>query len=250
MLFSTARSEVRERLGETSADFWSDAFINRNLNEGLRRFLNEERWTWLRRVRSNISITAGNPEFTLEPDVDVSRQFALALRPSGATDDSQLLLPKRVQPDSGYVLRRRYPNQGSPAYYYIVRAQTTGGSDPAPQAVCRLIPTPDRAYTAEYTYYYHQVADLTDGDDISAIIPRQYVEAPIAWATGMCWLKELNGSGKAQEQFNIYNAILAQAKKNEEELSVDEPVIWGGEEPQLQRRTLEEALLARIGVLG
>lgn len=251
MLFENARAEVRERLGESQADFWSDSFINRQLNEGIRRFCYEERWTWLLAIQRNIPVAAGNSELELIDDVDANRHFTLVLRPAGDNTDTQLAFPKRVPPDVGYRLRLRYSARGTPLYYYMshVQENTYPDGDRAPALIAHLVPTPEKGYTAEYVFYKHP-KDFADGQDISGLIPRQYVEAPIAWATAMCWLKELNGSGKAQEQFNIYNAILAQARKNEKELSVDEPLIWGGEEPQLQRRTLEEALLARIGPLG
>ena len=66
-------------------------------------------------------------------------------------------------------------------------------------------------------------------------------------ATGQLWLKELNGQGKAQEQFQLYAQILSDAQDELRHLGVDDIVAWGKEEPELVGRlTLEDWIFGRL----
>lgn len=233
MLFETMRTEVRERLGETTTfDFWSQDYIDRQLNQAVKKFSAEERWPWLQVIQANVPVAAGTNEVELIDDLDLNRHMVLSLMPTGATDEGQLLFPKRVDAAKGFEMRRRYNHRSSPLFYYVSYAveNTYAEADnvSARALVLRLVPTPAVAYTAEYVYF-EAPGTYTDGDEPP--VPEQYIEAPIAWATAICWLKELNGSGKAQEQFNIYNAVLAGAQRDLKSMGNDEIVTWGGEEP-------------------
>jgi len=235
MHFETMRAEVRERLGETSAyDFWPQEFIDRALNQAVRKFCAEERWPFLQAIQANVPVAAGDPAVELIDDLDLNRHMVLSLLPDGSTNDGQLVFPRRVSPETGFKMRRRYNSRGEPQFFYVAYATTnTYGGSPTPAAqalVLRLVPTPLVAYDAEYVYFQAPTGEYTDGDEPP--VPEQYIEAVIAWATAMCWLKELNGSGKAQEQFNIYNAVLTGAQRDLKSFGNDEIVAWGAAEPE------------------
>jgi hypothetical protein len=71
-----------------------------------------------------------------------------------------------------------------------------------------------------------------NADEDEPDIPEQYQDAVISWATGMLWLKELNGGGKAQEQFTLYREVLDQARLDQKQLSIDEAIVWGKQDPE------------------
>ena len=54
---------------------------------------------------------------------------------------------------------------------------------------------------------------------------------PVAYATGLLWLKELQDSRKADEQFALYMAVVDDAKKNHRKLAQDSQLSWGSEGP-------------------
>jgi hypothetical protein len=251
-------AEVRERIGENTPNFWSDAFIIRNLVQGARRFNNEERWHWLYTVQPNIPVNAGNPNVELIDNVPTNRHFALRLTKVGDASARTIFL-KRVDVAQGLKLGHRYYQSGEPAWYYIVSSVANAylDGDTATAVIVKLVPTPDVAYLAEYVYLRDDpglAADTyTVGDAGAASEPRMpesYHEAVVAWATAKCWLKELNGERKAQSEFNIYNTVLDQARKDHVSQSFDEQLAWGEDDyPLIRENELHRRLFAG-GPLG
>lgn len=237
MLKSAAVTEVRDRLGETAAnaDFWTDTYIKARLEDAVTQFAYEERWEWLQSVQTNVPLTAGNYELELIDDIDVNRHMVMFGRPTGDTDDVRAIMLKRVPTHTGYKLRLMNPTRGIPEWYYVSHVldndySATDPDNPSAMAiVVHVVPTPSEDWTFEFLYHRNPAA-AADNEELQ--VPAQYMEAVIAYATGMCWLLELNGAGKAQEQFNIYQAVLDKARKAHKSLADDEILAWGAEEPQ------------------
>jgi hypothetical protein len=228
--------EVRNRLGEDVQNFWSDTAIYRALNQAIQRFSHEARWTWLV-MACEIDVTAGTTEIQLIDDVDFTRNYNLILVPT--TGDRDLVKPAKVDPHRAADLRKRYysANSGPPQFFYhdhrVINEYDPAGfgelsdSGRTIGAAIRIIPAADQDYTAELRYYRNvrllSVDDITDVPDC----PIQYHDAIVALATGNLWLKELNGGGKAQEQFNLYNSILDQARIDQTANANDEVQVIG-----------------------
>lgn len=241
MQLQTMLTEVRARLGESSGydtsvsdpgDFWKDSHVKRALNEGLRRFSREEKWPWLYTIQKNIPINAGQTDTELIDDVDFNRHFNMVLTKNGDTT-GRLYLPKRVTPPNGIRLQAEFYNKkDTPRWYYMAKTQTNtyGDGDVAVAQVITYVPTPDVAYTAQF-HFLREPAELGGNTD-EPDLPNSYHSAVVAWATGELWLKELNAGAKAQEQFNLYNAILEQARRDMKSVAVDESIAWGREDPE------------------
>lgn len=221
------RLDVRDRIGEKTPNFWTDEFITRKLNAGQTRFAHEEKWHWLYALQSNIPLLSGTNQIELIDGIDLTRHFSLTLYKSGSTEP---VLPKRVTAHTGARLRQRHTTVGEPAFWYPVSMvkNTYGTGDPAEWShVIRVVPSTDQAYTAEYFYLREPTKMVAEDDECD--IPESYQEAVIAWATAQCWLKELNGGRKAQEEFNIYNTVLEQAQADMKENAHDTISSWGGD---------------------
>lgn len=242
------RTDVRDRIGERTENFWFDTFINNKLNEGQRRFCREERWTWLQAIQSNIPVAEGTTNIELIDGVDVSRHFGLVLYKENSNEP---IYPKRVSAPTALRLLRRHNTTGEPLYWYPAQTVTnTYGTGDALEtaSVVKLVPAADQGYTAEY-FYLRDPGNM-DSDSDECTIPEAYQEAVIAWATAQCWLKELNGERKAQSEFNLYNMVLTQAQRDQKELAADEDISWGGDEyNKVQVRELPRRLFAG-GPLG
>jgi hypothetical protein len=222
---------MRDRLGEDFEDFWDSDRLLDELNDAIRRFCHEERWSWLQTVSTPaIQLEEGQFDYELLDGVDYTRHFDITLQPVTSRSAQDLLFPKKVSPMEGQRLRKRYYIDGDPMYYFLVQS-TVNGSEPAP--VVRFVPPPDQDFKVEFLYYRDPPNLAQDGDEIE--VPEQYCEAPVAWATAKAWLKELPGGVKAQEQFNVYNTVLEQARRDELALADDETFIVGGAEPQNKR---------------
>ena len=220
--------ETRERLGETTeADFFTDAEITRALNEGLRRFSNEERWPWLYTEYST-NLTEDVDYFDLPDDIAINRIFGFNIE-----DDETLaggVMLERVQPMEGFRLKHAYKNYtGVPRWYYISHTNLDTDLEPPLRYTAKVIPTPDSDY--EVTGLYLMVPTLLDSDEQEPAMPTEYQTALPAYAAGVLFLKELQISQKAGEQFQLYNAILANAIKETKQFDADEVVAWGRSKP-------------------
>lgn len=247
MIFETMIKEVRDRIGDkaefdmadaeydatTVGNFWKNDFIERQLQEGNRRFNREKRWPWLIRIQEDIPVAPGQTEIELIDDVDLSRHMLLYLTKDSNPD---LAFPvKKISPYRGLYMKNANRNAAVPKYYYVTRGliNTTGAGEDIEYAMAlriRLLPVAKEAMTGEFSFFKNPeiMTQLMEPE-----MPEVYHEAIVAWATAQCFLKEISGAtNKAQEQFNLYNMILQQAVIDYSEPANDQLVIWGGEEPE------------------
>src|ERR1051326_7365801 len=105
MTLTTAIEEVRARIQELTADFWTANEVNRAINEGVTRFAQEEKWPYLYTSKTGVTLTSGTATLDLEPDVNFERHFDLLMTLTG---DTRLRRPQRVSPAEGTALRLRF----------------------------------------------------------------------------------------------------------------------------------------------
>ena len=233
MNLATAKAEVRERLGETTEeDFWKDAQVLRALNEAQRRFSLEEKWPWLYASYQAADLAQGATSIELIDAVDYSRHFSIALTKVGG--DGRIVIPRRITPAQGLTVKQKYAGARSePRYYYLHRTVRNIYDEGVPNAlanIAEMVPAADATYNVEYQFI--RVPDELETDEQELDCPRPYQEAIIAYATGLLWLKELNGGGKAQEQFNIYNIVVEQGRNELNGIDLDQTVVWGRTPPE------------------
>ena len=324
MLVSTAVTEIRARLQELTADFWTSAEVLNALNEGVKRFSAQEKWHWLQTVVTNGSLSADDPTFDLPGNVDVNQTINVQVLFSG---DTRPRRPKRVTAAEGFERETRdYRAQSEPVAYYLSAAaqglvdiQTLELNDIAATDTFKLthnalestaitysadmtaaitsaleglasfepgdlvvtmtdtntyvvtfraalgavsaltitspvgftptgvtntqdgtlaggyiqtvtfVPVMNRAATIKYLY--HRFPSLVSASTDPIDVPEQYAMGPVAYATGLLWLKELQDSRKADEQFALYMAVVDDAKKNHRKLAQDSQLSWGSEGP-------------------
>ncbi len=224
---AAVRTEIRDILGELVADFWSDAELNRYVQEALYRFSQESRWSWL--LTEGVGqLLAGDDWLTLKSGVHQHRHLNIMLQKVG--DTNRPYLPKRVSPSKGLELRTMYPTPGSyPSWYYVASAVDDLG-DGGFVTTVRFIPRPVSDVDVTYQYYRAPLEFLADNDVPD--LPVQYHKALVHFAAGTAWLKELGAASKATEQFNLYNKVVAQAREEERSQADDDVLAWGDDEPQ------------------
>ncbi len=238
MNLTTATEEVRARLQELTADFWTPNEVTRAINEGVNRFAQEEKWPYLYTVQTGVALLANTATLALVEGVAYERHFNLLVTFTG---DNRPRMPRRVSPAEGYDLRRRfYTSQSEPVAYYIASealesVSPVGGEF---QPTIRFVPPMNRAATIEYQYIRDPVEVANGGDNLD--IPNEYVYAALAYATGHLFLKELSHSSKAAEQFDLYKKIVDDARKQLKKLTVDSGLAWGRNEPEWGRDALSE----------
>lgn len=226
------RTEVRDILGEDAADFWTDAELNRHLNEGQRRFNGEATWPWLV-SEGHSDLPTSIDEFELPNGVDFSKAINLSLTVSGQT--TGMYQPVRVSPSKGFQLRRMYSTTTTAARpnWFYVTSVADGSGESLYTTVLKFIPAPTATMLVEYQYY-RVVSDLT-ADTENPDTPVEYHKAVVHFAAGTAWLKELNGGSKAKEQFELYNVVVEQAKREFFTAPNDQPLVLGKDEPQYVR---------------
>lgn len=217
------RLEVRERLNELAADFFTTDEVDRAVNEAVRRFCAEEAWPFLLTEWSS-SFTTDDAELDLPSDVSLTRVFNLAISGSNLSIPRMLI---RVDPNEGFVLRHQYTNgTGTPRWYYITRSNQSTDEAPPVTYTAKLVPASDGDYDVEAQYM--AVPVLLSGPSDEPMVPTEYQEALAAWATGKLFMKEHGSiSQKASEQFGIYGKVLEQARKDLKAFNLDEVVAWG-----------------------
>lgn len=226
MDLTALRLEVRERLNELTADFYTTDEIDRAINEAIRRFCAEETWPFLLTEWTS-SFTTDDDELDLPSDVSLTRVFNIAI---SGTNLSRPRMLTRVDSKEGFVLRHEYSlSTGTPRWYYITRSNQNDDNAPPVTYTAKLVPASDGDYDVE-AQYLAIPATLT-GTSEEPMVPTEYQEAVVAWATGKLFLKELGISQKASEQFGIYAKVLEQARKDLRAFSLDEVVAWGRREP-------------------
>jgi hypothetical protein len=220
------RLEVRERLGELTADFYTSDEVDRAINEAVRRFCAEEPWPFLLTEWTS-TLSANANELALPTDISLTRVFNIAV------DGDSLSTPRmlvRVDPNEGFALRHQYTNStGTPRWYYISRSNQSDDEAPPVTYTAKVIPTPDAAYDVEGQYMC--IPNLLTLTSEEPMVPYEYQEAIAAWATGKLFLKEHQISQKASEQFGLYAKVLEQARKDLKSFSLDEVVAWGRRHP-------------------
>lgn len=225
------RTQVRDVVGETTADFWSDAELNRYIQEAHFRFLQEERWPWLV-TEGTSQLTAGDGELELTEGVAASRHVNFTLTKSGDTKSYQ---PVRVDASKGFQLKSRFYQAGSyPGWFYITSvADSDDGGDYT--WVARFVPEPSSDMDVDFQYTRTPVE--FSGDNDTPDVPLEYHKALVHYAAGLAWLKELNGAAKAQEQFDLYAGVVAQARVEFQAEPDDTPLVMGKDEPQFSGRS-------------
>jgi hypothetical protein len=220
------RTEVRERLGELTADFWTDAEVDRAINEAVRRFCAEEKWSFLLTEWAS-TLSNGDDELELPSDISLTRVFNLAI--DGPTLAEARML-ERVDPQEGFRLRHQYDDlTAAPRWYYITRSNQSTDEAPPVTYTAKLIPRTDAEYEVEAQYM--AIPTLLTAPSDEPMVPTEYQEAIVAWATGKLWLKELGTSQKSSEQFSLYAKVLDQARNDLRTHSLDETVAWGRSHP-------------------
>lgn len=245
MDLTTLRLEVRERLGELESDFFTDSEVDRAINEAIRRFSSEERWPWLYTEWTS-SLTANDNSLALPSNVSLNRVINMSA--SGGSLARPRLL-ERLDPSGGFRARFTFDQRtGPPMYYYI--ATTNLSDDQAPPVVytARIIPTPDVDYDIEAQYMAVPVELSGEADE--PMVPEEYQEAIPAWAAGKLFLKEFAISGKANEQFSLYQKVLDQAREDVMVPNMDEQVAWGREAPTRMFRSGRDYITERISPSG
>lgn len=228
MDLQTIRTEVRDIIGEDSADFWSDAELNRYINEAQRRFIGENRWSWLL-TEGTGTLYAGDPDFILQDGVADYRHLNIMLTKSG---DTRPYLPKKVTPARGFQLRQvYYTAQSYPTWFYVTSV-ADDDNDGSFWTTVKFIPEPVSDVDIEYQYY--RTPATLDGDTDAPDVPVQYHKALVHHAAGTAWLKELQAQGKANEQFSLYDAIVMEAKGDEESNGDDDFIVVGGDGESLR----------------
>lgn len=228
MDLTTARLEVRARLQELAADFWTDSEVDRALNDGVRRFNAEERWPWLL-TEATDSLGAETETLALQEGVAVERQFNILVTFDGDPRPREL---RRVSPTEGRHLRTTYyTSQSELSWYYLTSVADAG--DPSEQL---YVPTvhfvPVCSRDAELEYQYIRRSAVMDEATDNLDCPEEYTDGPVSWATGRLWMKELAYSAKAEEQFAIYTKVVDQARKETRRLTLDGGFAWGRNEPE------------------
>lgn len=228
-----ARSEVRDRLAETTADFWSDTEITRALNEALRRFSAAEKWQWLYTSVTGVALNSGTSTLVLQTGIAFHRHFNLLLTPTGAP--TSLYVPQRVDPVEGFKLRTMYPTSNAyPQWYYVASVAENAPGLPDAKSefnyTVKFVPTPSQNFTVEYMYVRYPSILLVDTDELD--IPEEYAAAAPAYATFLLWKKELTWERKAQEALAEYLSILDDARKEHRRSPIDENLAWGRNQPE------------------
>jgi hypothetical protein len=226
LIGSTAVTEIRARLQELVADFWTSTEVLNALNEGVKRFSAEEKWPWLQTVVTNGSLTTPWTDFPLPENVDINHISNLAVYFSGDTRPREVT---RITPGQGFErLMRDYRAQPEPGAYFVASA-TDADNDGQYIYTVTFVPPLNRNATVKYLY--QRVPALMTGSTEGMDCPEEYAMGPIAYATGLLWLKELQDSRKADEQFGLYGQVVDSAKKNMRKFAGDSDFAWGAEGP-------------------
>ena len=225
-------TEVRDIVGEVTADFWTDVELVRYINEAARRFNGERTWPWLI-TEGTASLAADDPDLELGEGVDFSKNINLSLTPEGET---RMYQPVRVTPVKGFQLRTMYSSNWTstwPRWFYVTSV-VDGSAEGLFTTTIKFIPTPTGTMEIEYQYF-RVVDDMTAASDIPDL-PVEYHKALVHYAAGTAWLKELNGGPKAKEQFDLYSLVVEQAQREFFAEPNDTPLVMGKDEPQYSLR--------------
>jgi len=248
MDLTTARLEVRERIGELAANFFTDVEVDRAINQAVQHFNAEEQWPWLfTEYTSQIGLSGQNDDsLALPDDVSLNRMFNVSI--SGGTLNRPMVL-ERVPPDAGFRLRFAHtmgqtPVARIPLYYYLTSAAQDSGNGIHVNYTMKFVPQPETTFDVE-AQYLRTPGVMAGANDLTDC-PLAYDEAIPAWATGKLFLKEFGISQKASEQFSLYNSTLEQARHDLLSQSQDEVVAWGRQLPEYRFSSERDYVIGRI----
>jgi len=253
MDLTTARLEVRERIGELSANFFTDVEVDRAINQAVQHFCAEEPWPWLfTEFTSQIGVgDQTDDELVLPDDVSLNRMFNVSI--SGGTLNRPIVL-ERVPPDAGFRLRFAHtggvtPVARIPLYYYLTSAIADSGNGIHVNYTMKFVPQPETMFDIE-AQYLRTPGVMAGANDLTDC-PLAYDDAIPSWAAGKLFLKEFGISQKASEQFALYASTLEQARHDLMAQSQDEVVAWGRELPEYRFKSERDYVIGRIPpVLG
>lgn len=228
MTLTEIRAAVRARLGETTADFWSTTSVDQAINDAVKKFSREERWPWLYTFKNSDTLTVGTSTVTFPGDVDIMRGFSVGLL-DGSTYVSPD--PQRVSHVEGQKIKRTFSSNGTPRYYWFSTAAMSTPAEPADEVytyTMKFAPAADKTYTVEFSYIRRPALLVNAAPDKEPDMPEDYHPAVVAWATFQLWTEELQGAeNKAMEQFNLYQMVLADAKRDFKRFAEDENIHVG-----------------------
>ncbi len=241
MDLTTARLEVRERIGELSANFFTDSEVDRAVQDAVRRFNAEEQWPWLYTEWTDVlQGSMGDDTLLLPDDISINRIFNVSI--SGGSLAHPVTL-ERVDPAAGFRLRFAYDTFTShPTWYYLTSA--VGDVNASVVYTIRFVPVPDRDYDVEGQYL--RTPTIPAGANDLMDCPEEYADAIPAWAAGKLFLKELSISNKAAEQFGLYGKVLDQARHDTLSLASDMDIAWGREHPERRFTSRSDYILGRV----
>lgn len=226
MNLTNATLEVRARLQELSANFWTADEVMRAINEGVNRFAQEEKWPYLY-TASTAVLLAGDSDLPLTAAVAFERHFSLLMTLTG---DARPRSPRRVDPAEGFELRQVYwTDAPEPIAYFLYSTARASG---VYTTTVRFVPSLTRDADVDFQYIRNPV-EVSSGSDYLDL-PNQYAMGAVAYATGHLFLKELRYSQKADEQFALYRKSVEDAKRELRKMNSDSVVAWGRNEPELR----------------
>jgi hypothetical protein len=114
----------------------------------------------------------------------------------------------------------------------VAQVSAGGAPDGTYTPVVRFVPVVNRASTIEYQYIRDPVQETTSFSGKQLDVPAEYAMGVCAYATGHAFLKELNFSKKADEQFALYQKAVGDAKRESRKVTPDSGLVWGRSEPQ------------------
>ena len=137
----------------------------------------------------------------------------------------------RFQNDLGGINVSAMTLGGTTTNMTIAEYAAGGAGAGAYTPVIRFVPEMNRIATVEYQYIRDPVL-VTSPTTESLDIPDEYAMGVCAYAAGHAFLKELNFSKKADEQFALYQKSVQDAKRESRKVTPDSGLVWGRTEPQ------------------
>lgn len=187
-----ARTDVRSRLDEATASFWSDTELTRWINEGQN---DVARRSECLRATSDIAVTAGTQDYVAP--TDLVRATAAEWRPTSSDQRFPLTYLDRHNADSIWGTSQSMTD-GTPAIW------TAWGYPGTSTFTIKLYPTPYEAGTLRLYYYKLPTEVAADGDTLG--VPNGWEDLVVEYATMLAYRKD--GNQQWQDAFQKYTADL------------------------------------------
>lgn len=114
----------------------------------------------------------------------------------------------------------------------IAEVVAGGASQGTYMPVVKFVPVINREADIEYQYIRKPVLVTASYPGKHLDIPNEYAMGVCAYAAGSAFLKELQYSQKAEEQFALYQKAVQDAKRESRKITPDSGLVWGGQQPQ------------------